>query len=347
MGLTEHRVARSIDGDSHVNTLDVYPGPKFAILELLDSKDSVYVRKYLNKRGWSEVTPDAHRKQKTFYGVRPTPADINAFVDIKPDWFYISGHYARTGRKLPKVNLFCLPAGFFNEPFHVAEWETAWGETSAKTFFLQCEALGGKVLEDYLNKMYEHWFRSPYGPDGTTVDDSQMVDVIFEWSEVWEKPKEDLKVHTTRVPGMRGLLCTNVWSSVKMVLLCGCNTHTWLKTAFHKAFPNAIVLGYIGKNPANAVPHISAFMKLVYKGISDPSDPKLMDHDHLAGAWVDVYRKRRLGKSDRMVYMLPDGNTFGVEEGTKNIVKAGRHDQVISRHGNIFKENGNSFAVPR
>lgn len=347
MGLTELRVARSVDGDTHVNTLDVYPGPKFAILELLDRKDSVYFRKYLKKRGWNEVTPDAHRKQKTYQWVRPKPEEINAFVGLKPDWFYISGHYARTHVNTPRVYLFCLPAGFFNEPFHVAEWTSVWGKTNAKTFFLQAEDLDPKAAQEYLDAMFGEWVRSPYGPKGTTADDSQIVDVTSQWADVWEKPKDDVKVHTTDVSGMRGLLCTNVWSSVKMVLLCACNTHAWLKTAFHKAFPNAIVLGYIGKNPSNATPHIRAFMKLVYKGISDPSDPKLMDHDHLAGAWVDVYRKRRLGRSDRMVYMLPDGNTHGVEKGTKKIILAGKHDQTIRRIGNVFEEVGKLFAGGR
>lgn len=331
MASIEHRVARSTpDDEQHVNTLDVQPVPKFAVLELLDDKDSVYFRKFLKKRRWKEITPAAHIKNKTYHSIRPSAADLKEFTKIKPDWFYISGHYARTSARGDSRQLFCLPTGFFNEPFHVKEWKNAWGTTSTNTLFLQTEQLNNTQLQEYLDDMYKHWLRSPYGPEGTTTDETRMVDDIAEWSDVWEKPAADLKVHTTNAPASRGLLCANRWPDAKMVLLCGCNTHTWLKTGFHKAFPNAIVLGYINKNPANATPHISAFLKNVYKGIKDPQDPKLSDHDHIGHAWLDVYLSRKLSKSDRMVYMLPNGNVHAIGAGGK-VVVAGKHDQVIRK----------------
>lgn len=329
----EHRIARSTPDDSTINTLDTQVAPSFAVMELLDDRDSQYFRKFLTKRKWREITPEAHIKKKTYKESQPSEDEVEQFADIEPDWFYISGHYARTTWNVPGAVLTPLPTGFFNEPFHVKEWESAWGKTSNKSFFLQCETLAGSDLTKFKDAMKRHWHRSPYGPTGTAADPTDRDKVIDEWSGVWTKPTEERTVDTTKAPAARGLFCGNSWPEAKVVLLVGCNTHTWVKTAFLDAFPAALILGYIDKNPANGTPHIVAFLKNLYKGITDYSDPKLSDHDHIATAWMDVFHKQRLTKSHRMVYMKPDGKVFGIVKsgGRYKTEEVGKDNETIIR----------------
>jgi hypothetical protein len=310
-------------------------------MEFLDKSDSQYLAGYLKKRRWQEITPPAH-EGGTFYNNRPDDGDLKAFRETEPDWYYLSGHYARTfGKGAEGSRTQPLPTGFFNEPFHVAEWESEWNESEPRSLFLQAETLRGvdtRAFEDYFQR---RWLRSPYGPrahKSTAADETDKDKVIQAWTDIWSKPAEDVLLGGAFRPGIRGLLFEQKWTSVKVLMLVGCNTLTWPKTLFREAFPNALVLGYVNKNPANGTPHIRAFLKNAFSGIGDPRDPRLMNHEHLANAWMDVYRRQRLTKSARMAYMTTAGKVFAWDR-KRNIVEMGSAEQIT------FRPDGDEFMV--
>lgn len=319
----EYRICRSLENDDVFNALDLYPGPTFAMLEFLDHKDSQYFAKYLLRNKWTDITPDAHKKERTWYWKKPPDNEVRDFENTIPDWFYISGHYSRTGGAcgIPGAARTSLPAGFFNEPFHKNEWVSEWTKTHADSMFLQTETLDGE--EDEFRKMMEQaWLKdSPQQQDET----------IKEWTEIWEKPTQDVTLGNLTQPAIRGVLTAKHWEKVKVVMLVGCNTLFWSKTVFHEVFPNALVLGYVNKNPANGTPHIAAFLKNLFRGISSGRDPRLFDHKHIATAWMDVHRKQRLTKSARMAYMTKDGHVFAFDSNS-NEVEAGLASDVVGRH---------------
>jgi hypothetical protein len=117
---------------------------------------------------------------------------------------------------------------------------------------------------------------------------------------------------------------------VKVVLLVCCNSLVWGKQGFHNAFPNALVLGWIGKNPANSTPFIRQFMTNVFRGVSDSGDPLLMNHDHIAQAWTDTHYKQHLFSSDMIGYLLPNGDVYGVDTKATAARKLGTADEIIT-----------------
>ena len=319
----EYRICRSLENDDVSNTLDLYPGPTFAMLEFLDHKDSQYFAKYLLRKKWTDITPDAHKKEHTWYWKKPPDNEVRDFESTIPDWFYISGHYARTGGVcgIPGATRTSLPTGFFNEHFHKNEWVSEWKKTHADSMFLQTETLDG--AEDEFRKMMEQaWLKdSPQSRDET----------IKEWSEIWDKPNQEVTLNNVAQSAVRGMLTGKHWEKVKVVMLVGCNTLFWNKTVFHEVFPNALILGYVNKNPANGTPHIAAFLKNLFRDISSGRDPRLFDHKHIAKAWMDVHRKQRLNKSARMAYMTTDGHVFAFDS-SSNEVDAGLACDVVGRH---------------
>ena len=350
MATFEHRICRSLETDDTINTLDFYPGPTFAVLELLDHKDSRYFAKYLRKKRWLEITPDSHKKEKTYYWTRPPDDQLRDFEDTVPDWFYISGHYARTaGRSgMEGAVNHHLPAGFFNEPFHKAEWKTELNVSDSRSLHLQTEILDETDAREFSAVMKKAWLRSPYGenahkklePDATDKDA-----VIASWLNLWQNPQDDVVLGSHTYAEVRGVLTGQHWDNVKVVMLVGCNTLTWTKTVFSDVFPNALILGYVNKNPANGTPHIKAFMKNLFKGISDPRDPRLSDHEHIARAWMDVHRRQRLAKSNRMAYMTTDRKVFAFDE-NDNVVEAGAASDITLRFDNgTWMFSKNAFVV--
>ena len=329
----EHRIARSEHADRTRNTIELYPGPRFAILELLDDRDSQYFRNFLKKRGWAEITPDEPKKKKTYYWTRPEQTELQEYHSTVPEWFYLSGHFARTTDigmlKAEKKSLNVLPAGFFNEPFHKKEWLSAWTKEQKGSLFLQAETLTAEGATAYRKFMDQHWI--PAKSSVTSTDAAQRSAAIADLARIWEDPVSDRTVGDTNASALRGALFGTSWPTVKVLLLVGCNTLTFPKTVFSDAFPNAVVLGYTSKNPANGTPHIARFLKYAFRDIHDPRDPRLQDKDHIAQAWIDVFRKTRMRKSERMIYMMPDGNVFGVAPDGKTVEKAGTREQTIGR----------------
>lgn len=344
----EYRICRSLENDDVLNTLDLYPGPTFAMMELLDHKDSQYFAKYLLQKKWTDITPDAHKKERTWYWKKPPESEVRDFESTIPDWFYISGHYARTGAAcaIPGAGRTSLPAGFFNEPFHKNEWMSEWGKTSADSVFLQTETLDG-ADDEYRKMMEKAWLNDPYADTnvGEMDSDQRRDETIKAWTEIWEKPTEEVTLGNVSQPAVRGVLTAKHWEKVKVVMLVGCNTLAWSKTVFHEVFPNALVLGYLNKNPANGTPHIAAFLKNLFHGISSGRDPRLFDHEHIAKAWMDVHRKQRLSKSARMGYMTTKGTVFAFDN-SSNEIEAGIAADIVGRQddGNL-RGPANFFAI--
>ena len=334
----EYRICRSLEYDNDSNTLDLYPGPTFAMMEFLDHKDSQYFVKYLLQKKWTDITPDAHKSARTWYWNKPQDNDVREFEVTVPDWFYISGHYARSGGTsgIPGVMRTSLPAGFFNEPFHKNEWVSEWSKTDANSMFLQTETLDGENEE--FKKMMEHlWKKDPNSTTSEAEQDNQKLrdKTIKAWTDIWERPSEKMTLGNVSYSAVRGVLTAPHWEKVKVVMLVGCNTLAWSKSIFHDVFPNALVLGYLNKNPANGTPHIAAFLKNLFRGISSGRDPKLFDHDHIANAWMDVHRKQRLSKSARMGYMTTSGKVFAFDSHS-NVIEAGIAADVTGRRDDGF-----------
>jgi len=81
-------------------------GETFAIVELLDPRDSIYFRKAMRRRGLREVTPRV--RGHTFRSGPPTEEWMRYVANLDPEWWYISGHFG--GNK------------FFNEPYYRTVW---------------------------------------------------------------------------------------------------------------------------------------------------------------------------------------------------------------------------------
>jgi len=308
----EYRVARSTPDDTTFNTLELKRIPSFATLEFLDPGDSQFFASNLAGRGWRNVTPEPHKSRKTFEQTAPQPGELEAFLDIGPDWMYLSGHYGRTYYPAQNKTLTVLPAGFFNEPFHKAEWESAWTRRSDKGVFVQGESFddsGATVFSDYVKAQQLIHKQS----DFKSLDDRSASERTDEWRKVWQEPNVDTEVSNTDFSGSRGLLFGHVWDEVKVLILCCCNALVWSKKNFRDAFPNAVVLGWIGKNPVNAVPFIKQFLVNAFRDIKDPGDPLLMDPDHIATAWMDIQHKQGLYGAKTLGFMNPGGEVFGVE----------------------------------
>lgn len=344
----DYHICRSLENDDVSNTLDLYPGPTFAMMEFLDHKDSQYFAKYLRRKKWTDITPDAHKAERTWYCKKPPEEQIREFETVVPDWFYISGHYSRSGAPcgIPGALRTSLPAGFFNEPFHKNEWKSEWGTTDENSLFLQTENLDGKDAE-FKKMMTQAWLNDPYASANVEekTDEQRRETTIKQWTDIWNNPTDDVELANTTQSAVRGMLTASHWDKVKVVMLVGCNTLTWTKTVFHEVFPNALVLGYVNKNPAKGTPHIAAFMKNLFRGISSGRDPRLFDHEHIAKAWMDVRRKQRLSKSARMGYMTTEGRVFAFDK-RANEVEVGKASEVLGRRddGTIIGPN-NFFAI--
>ena len=337
MSTYEHRVCRSLESDSTHNTLELNPGLTFGILELLDYKDSQFFARYMKKRRWREITPEAHHRQKTYHSTKPPDEELREFETMVPDWFYLSGHYARTKCLIQEspgdikaVGL--LPSGFFNEPFHMDEFVSEWNVRSSQGLFLQTEFFIDSQEKSFRDVWARSWLRSPDGgPNAhnqTEPSETDREQVIQQWWEAWSKPQEDVIVGGTVHPAIRGLLTARNWDDVKVVMLVGCNTLAWPKTGFRTAFPNALFLGYINKNPANATPHIRAFLDNLFQGVTDRRDPKLLDHAHVSNAWMDVHRRQKPTKSNRMAFMDTSDRVFGWKHG-KDLAQLGTAESTI------------------
>jgi len=368
-----YRVARSTSSDQTLNTLNLTRRFSFAVMEFLDTRDSKHFREQLLKKKWSDLTPDAHQARKTYYEVRPPPEELDEFAGVEPDWFYISGHYAPTYFQFGDWTLFALPAGFFNEPFHMEEWGRWWRDRrenerekspakeakrkarEAHSLFMQCETLADPaVFTSYMEQKLIEYFSKGVAKAKTEAiaEDWRYAvktapELVAAWREMWMQPGEDLvaEINPTtivRSPVTRGLLFRNVWPSVKVLLLVGCNTLTWRKTIFNEAFPNALVLGYIDKNPADGTPHIKAFLENVFKDVKEAGDPRLVDHDFIAKAWMDVHHRRGLSLSKRLGYLTPDGRVFAVGK-RKETREVGTANDILFR---TDKPEGTHIARP-
>jgi len=307
---TEYRVARSASNDKTFNTLDLQRALSFAVLEFLDPTDSQFFSQKLRAKKWNEVTPERMRKRRT-YAESPAPADeLAELAEISPDWLYISGHYGRTYAVGDETRtLLALPAGLFNEPFHINEWESAWSKPSSKSAYLQME----QFVDDDARSVFEAYMarRTLFANNKFRFNDTRpTAQLAAEWANAWEKPNEEIVVSGQTYPASRGFLLSQSWDEVKVVLLICCNTIVWGKSALRDAFPSAVFLGYLGKNPSNATPHVRAFLQNAFRNVNDPSDPILLDHEHLIKAWLDVHHKQQAFQSEQLACFLPDGRVL-------------------------------------
>lgn len=317
----EYRVARSASSDATFNTLELKRQFSFATLEFLDPSDSQHFASTLSGKAWRDVTPDPHKSRKTFQNRGALPGELDAFKDIGPDWFYLSGHYGRplhpaVGRDLT------LPAGFFNEPFHKREFESAWSKTDARTVFVQGESLSAADADAFKNYASRQTLVLRRG-EFESVDKRDPTQRAPEWAELWGEPQSVVDVSGVPTPPDRGLLFSHVWSEAKLVLLVCCNALTFGKQLFRQAFPNALVLGWIGKNPVNATPFVRQFLINAFREAADASDPILMDHDHLAQAWMDIHYKQRMFDAIKLSYMKTDGTVFSPRAPSATATKEG------------------------
>ncbi len=343
----EYRVARSTPSDSTFNALDLKRRPSLAVMEFLDPGDSQYFANTLKGKEWRDVTPEPHKSRKTLEHVAPQPGELEAFLNIEPDWMYLSGHYGRSYYHAPNKTLTVLPAGFFNEPFHLADWESAWTKKAPQGIYLQAESLeesGAGVFRNYIKAQQlvhqDHDFHS--------LDERPVAERVEEWAQVWREPIKDGQVSALPVSGNRGLLFTHTWEEVKVLLLVCCNALVWNKNCFHKSFPNALVLGWVGKNPANAVPIIKQFLVNAFRDVKDSADPIMMDHDHIAAAWTDVHYKQGLFGAGGLGYMKPSGEVFGVTNSPDKESFIGNAGQVTAhwaRKDNVFAFGINNSAT--
>jgi hypothetical protein len=69
-------------------------GATFAIVELLDPRDSLCFAKRMRRKGLRDLTPPS--EGNTFRSKRPTEDWMKQVANLDPDWWYISGHFART-----------------------------------------------------------------------------------------------------------------------------------------------------------------------------------------------------------------------------------------------------------
>jgi hypothetical protein len=69
-------------------------GHTFVLVELLDPTDSQYFKQEMKKKGLKDLTPQSNGN--TFRSKRPTEDWMMQVAKLDPDWWYISGHFART-----------------------------------------------------------------------------------------------------------------------------------------------------------------------------------------------------------------------------------------------------------
>jgi hypothetical protein len=291
---------------------------RFAILETLDIKDSDLFRSVLKGKKWEEVTPEKARKRKTYENNPPDEGELEEYANIAPDWFYLSGHHGRgtCDTKNKRLLLSNAPTGFFNEPFHKKEFETARREIAAKGMFVQTESV---TDEAQLTRLETYW-RGRFAVEG---DPDNFADMIPYWLNLFSKPTEGVTRPAFKdkpdavVPARKGLFFANQWPGVRLIITEACNTLVYNKDMYQQAFPNALVLGYINKNPLDSTPHVRAFLANVFDGITNPKDPLLLDHDHISQAWMNVHFKQKLADTERLAFMTADGTVFGIMPGSE------------------------------
>jgi hypothetical protein len=198
-------------------------GQTFAVVELLDPSDSQYFRVIMRQKGWKELTPPV--KGNTFRSKPPTEEWMKKVANIDPDWWYISGHFART--KAVDEN-FYLNAGFFNKPYYEKVFHQAYDSSSGSH-------LVKKGSEAYVQIDPPSWhIRMEYQ---RTRDELKHGNFFEEYGK-------------------------GSYPNAKVVLAVGCNTLLFprVRRYLSRLFPKAIVLGHVNKNPADATPIIRNFL---------------------------------------------------------------------------------------
>ena len=266
------------------------------VLETLDIKDSELFRKTMIQKKWEEVTPTKARKRKTYQDAPPDDGELEEYAGIAPDWFYLSGHHGRgtcdTKNKL--LSLSAFPTGFFNEPFHKKEFETARRDFAPKGMFVQTESL---TDEDGLNRLETYW-RGRFAEEG---DPDNFADMIPYWLDLFSKPTEDVtrpafkdraRSDRSRPQGavFRQRVGGRAADRYRGVQHAGLREGRCISRRSRTRW----CLGYINKNPLDSTPHVRAFLDNAFNGISNPKDPLLLDHDHLSEAWMNVHFKQKL-----------------------------------------------------
>ncbi len=223
--------ARSAKGRRAVNTLNK-GGLTFAIVEMLDNRDSGFIKKKWLKYGFTDVSPiwgrqtnvPTFKSQKSIIDQWPTFQ--SQLSSLTADWYYLSGHHGRqfgidgstsdtsTHVKDQKE------IGFFNHWYHEGTWDHAAPGDPLK---------GQLPLEVYMTSTRA----TPILPAGP----------------------QDNPLHARVRSECRGVICVS------------CNNLVYLtcRQALATFFPNAVVIGMVYKNSSDAMPLMRRLLKVCKK----------------------------------------------------------------------------------
>ena len=85
-------------------------GGSFVIVELLDARDSRFFKNFLLRKGFKDLTPK--EMSASYISNKPDEGLLQKVAEQDPDWWYLSGHFARTpiyeeqGKDKPLVQVF-------------------------------------------------------------------------------------------------------------------------------------------------------------------------------------------------------------------------------------------------
>jgi len=85
---------KSTDKEYKVKTIEGSIGGSFVVVELLDVNDSRFFKNFLLRKGFTDLTPNGMKA--TYISNKPDDGMLQKVADQDPDWWYLSGHFART-----------------------------------------------------------------------------------------------------------------------------------------------------------------------------------------------------------------------------------------------------------
>ncbi len=247
MTIPPAKVQRTDKSLSHRNTLRL--PITFCVVEFLDNSDSTMVKRRWEKFGFRDVTPrigNARSEVATFKKDKYAQQweDFQEKLGkVYPEWIYISGHHAaqfwasanvdNNGRPYNTNEEYRLEqseVGFFNEDYHLGRWH--WIKQTPPQVITQ------KPTEIFMSMTNE-------GGGGLLAFETENV------------PKFQRSRRNPLLGELRNPFCMGL-------LLIGCNTLTYgrVRRALTNSFPEAVVIGLVSKNSANAIPLIQRIFKV-------------------------------------------------------------------------------------
>ncbi len=223
--------ARSAPGRKLVNTLDK-GGLTFGIIEMLDSRDSNFMKKVWLSYGFKDVSPiwgertsvPTFKSRKSI--IDQWPVFQGEFSDLKADWYYLSGHHGRQFALDDKGMDFLAHAGiqkevgFFNHWYHEGTWEHASQAEPTK---------GQRPLEVYMTTTAA----APGFPLGP----------------------QDHPLYTRVRDECRGVICIS----------CNNLAYNACRKALVRFFPRAVIIGMVFKNSMDSMPLMRRLLSVCKK----------------------------------------------------------------------------------